>query len=141
LEHLRLVNWTAIASQDLECLAGLTRLKSLALEDIWDGLDKVDSDPSLLSRLPALPNLEALDLQQSGVFDDDLQYVAALSRLKSLNLNNTEVTGEGLAQLASLGSLEELAIGADAVSMVRFESLLKFKRLMRLHIEYIDRKF
>jgi hypothetical protein len=137
LKHLRLVGRT-IASQDLALLASLRSLKSLTLESVSE---TPYGESGLLTHLPALPNLDALDLQQSSVFDDDLKYVAALPRLKSLNLNNTVVTGEGLAELAPLGSLEELTIGEDVVSTAGFESLLKLKRLRSLHIRYFDRKF
>ena len=74
----------------------------------------------------------------SSVGDRDLRYVAALPRLKSLNLDDTHVTGAGLAELAPLGSLENLAIDLAAESLAGFESLLKHKRLKRLHVEFFD---
>jgi hypothetical protein len=77
-------------------------------------------------------------LLDSSVGDRDLRYVAALPRLKSLNLDDTHVTGAGLAELAPLESLEELTVDLDSESLAGFESLLKLKRLKRLHVEFFD---
>jgi hypothetical protein len=98
----------------------------------------------LLSLLPALPRLETLDIGRSDIRDDDLRYVAALPRLKSLSLWDAEfgwdreITGAGLAELASSQSLEELAIGSRVASAAAFESLLRLKRLKKLHIAGFD---
>lgn len=137
LEHLRLEE-RAISCAGLSRLAGLTNLKSLTLDRIFGDDGTLDADPPLLSCLPALPNLESLNLEDSGVSDHDLRYVAALPRLKLLNLWQTEITGAGLAELAPSDSLEELAIGSHLASAAAFESLLRLKRLKKLHIVGFD---
>jgi hypothetical protein len=138
LEHLRLSNET-IACEDLACLAGLTNLKSLTLEAISSDPDEPDSGRPLLSRLPPLPRLEALDLALSDVRDQDLPFVALLPRLKSLNLVDTKVTGAGLKELGPLESLEELAIHDD-VSLAGLETLIALKGLKKLHILGFDQE-
>jgi hypothetical protein len=131
LEHLY-VGGLAISSESLECLAGLTRLKSLAIHPP----PKIEETQHLLVGLPAMPQLELLDLQSSPASDRDLTHLVAQPRLRSLNLRGTRVTAAGLVQLAPLESLEELAIddASDLVSTAGLESLLAIKRLNRLHI-------
>lgn len=131
LEHLRLVDWT-MASQDLALLSGLGNLESLTLDSISE---TPHSDPPLLSRLPALPRLESLDLQSSSIFDRDLEYIAVQPHLKSLSLAYTEVMGEGLIELAALGQLEELALNGDAETLAGFKALPRLKYLKMLHME------
>jgi hypothetical protein len=133
LEYLGLAD-CEIAREDFALLAKLANLKSLSFNRILTGFP-LQPDPPLLSRLPALPRLETLDLQDSNVYDADLPYVAALSQLKSLDLLGTEVTGAGLAELARLESLETLAIDEKAESREAFESLLAIKQLRVLYTD------
>lgn len=133
LEKLRLA-CMPIDSDSLESLANLTNLKSLSLFFISPIHVESEPEPQLLSRLPALAALEALDLGNSQVDDRDLGRLSEFPHLKSLSLTGTEVTGAGLAQLASLPSLEELAINGDAMSAAGLESLLAVKGLARLHL-------
>ena len=139
LEKLRFA-YMPIDSDSLESLAGLTNLKSLSLVAISANEIEREPEPRLLSRLPALVALEALDLGNSQVDDRDLGRLSKFPRLKSLSLTGTKVTGARLAQLASLPSLEELAINGDAVSAAAFESLLAVKRLARLHLGWSYRR-
>jgi hypothetical protein len=147
LEHLRLREMV-ISGESLACLEGLKRLESLGLTKCING-DAADDDPypielgiddpPLLRRLPELPRLVALDLDNSHVGDRDLCYLAVLPRLKSLNLAQTFVSGGGLAELACLESLEELAIfnvtDDGVASATGLEALLAVKRLKTLHID------
>lgn len=119
----------------LDYLAGLTRLKSLALNVAESSAGDPISRPPLLSRLPALPNLEAFDLQSSDVADGELRYLARFPRLKSLDLTSLNISATGLVDLASLESLEELAIDSDMLSAAGLESLLALKHLRALHVD------
>ncbi|HXT60627.1 MAG TPA: hypothetical protein VN699_18445 [Pirellulales bacterium] len=139
LEQLRLERWE-IDGQELALLRGLENLKSLALHDILTP-GQSEGDPPLLSHLPPLPRLEALDLLGSAIGDRDLRHVAALPRLRSLNLIGTNVTDAGLAELAQLESLEELAMDNDAGQRGGFEALLALKRLKKLHIAFFDQRW
>lgn len=133
LEHLRLRQMT-ISPESLASLADAVNLKSL-------GLDCVSANEApLLSHLPPLPRLEALDLAGSDVGDEDLACLKGLPRLKSINLTITDVTGAGLAQLASIESLEELAVDDDAATAAAIESLTALKRLKALHIDVFGRR-
>jgi hypothetical protein len=140
LEYLRLLNIT-IRAESLACLASLTNLKLLSL-GAFDRMADEPTAPPLLSQLPALRRLEAVDVDSelglsggSDIGDHDLRYLACLPRLKSLSLGDTKVTGAGLAELASLESLEELYLQGEVVSSAGVESLLAFRNLKRLHIE------
>ncbi|HUY92127.1 MAG TPA: hypothetical protein VMV10_25520 [Pirellulales bacterium] len=139
LEHVHLQGWT-IAREDLALLAALTKLKSLTLNRVNIASKESPPDPPLLARLPALPQLESLDLEGSYVYDEDLRYLGVLPRLKSLGLQYTEVTGAGLAELARLESLEELTLDEQAESAAGFKSLLNLKRLKFLHMELFDKE-
>ncbi|HEV3339947.1 MAG TPA: hypothetical protein VG125_06310 [Pirellulales bacterium] len=130
-------------SGSLAYLATLTHLKSLSLQIDWDGEDENESDENemndetpLITDLPALPRLEALDVRDLVLDDRDIHRLAVLPRLKSLNLRSSHVTEAGLAELASLKSLQELAIGGGV--MLRptgLQSLLAIKGLKVLHIQ------
>lgn len=144
LEYLSLRGMPT-ASESLACLAGLTNLKSLDLQVNHDA-DGEASDAPLLSRLPALPCLEAVDLESSYVGDRGLRYLSVLPRLKTLNLNWTSVIeydladlprlkfDAGLADLARLELLEEAAVMGDMSSATGLESLLILKHLKKLHV-------
>ncbi|MGH7136702.1 MAG: hypothetical protein ACREHD_13250, partial [Pirellulales bacterium] len=143
LEHLSLFG-VPFASESLAGLAGLTNLKSLRLQ-INHHADEQASDGPLLSRLPPLPRLEAVDLQDSYVGDRGLRYLSVLPRLKTLNLILTDVAereiadsprlkfNTGVANLADLEFLEEVAVMGDTASATSLESLLALKRLKKLH--------
>ncbi|HQU45646.1 MAG TPA: hypothetical protein PK867_22725 [Pirellulales bacterium] len=91
----------------------------------------------MLSHLPPLPRLEALDLGDSKIEDDDLRRLAALPRLKSLSLRETRFfTPAGLKSLGSLDLLEEVRFGYDIVPE-EIEALGAIKRLKRLHLDDI----
>ena len=137
LEHLRLDRWQ-MGAPELALLAGQNNLKSLTLSDVFAERVRSESDSPLLSKLPALPRLETLDLDGSAIGDRDLRFVAALPQLKSLNLVGARVSSAGLAELASLGFLEELAIGGDAESAAGFGALLQLRRLNRLYLREFD---
>lgn len=122
-----------IASESLPHLAGLTNLKSLTLQSVV--LDPYDParKPCLLSDLPALPLLEAIDLDRSDIDDRDLACLARLPRLKFLDLVGTLVTPAGLAKLAPSASLRELTIGIEMVT-AEIDSIGAIERLRVLHI-------
>jgi len=147
LEELSLGNMV-IASESLECLENLGRLRSLRFDvcfrgDHGDDEDAVDHSPTF-GQLPLLPQLEELDLNVYDVDDRDLRRIAALPRLKSLKLVNPAVTREGLAELGALKSLEELAIhdqSDDIISAAGLESLIKVMHLKKLHLDrYVSSK-
>lgn len=125
LERLRLRIWE-VSNEDLKHLAGLTNLKMLTLH--------FHLSPFNLARLPVLPRLEVLDLEEGLTGGEDLGRLAAFPRLKSLNLSATYVSEEDLEKLAASESLEELAIDEDIATAAGFEALAKIKRLKTVHI-------
>lgn len=125
LKRLRLRIWE-VSNEELNHLAGLTNLKMLTLH--------FHRSPFNLARLPVLPRLEVLDLEEGLTGDEDLGRLAAFPRLKSLNLSATYVSEEDLEKLAASESLEELAIDEDIATAAGFEALAKIKRLKTVHI-------
>lgn len=120
LEHLSLER-VRLDGDDLACLAGLTKLKTLRLDNVQPY--PRSQEAHLLRALPELPRLQTLDLESSDVRDGDIRFLSVLRRLKSLNLRYSKVTSAGLAQLASLASLEKLRFNGDIVMGAGLESL------------------
>lgn len=89
LETLEL--WFArITDDDLAQLAGMTKLKSLNLEQCT----RVTS--AGMDHLLKLPALEVLNLKQTRVEDEALDVLAKCSKLKELDLRNTSIGDEAL---------------------------------------------
>ena len=126
LEDLRISNGS------LACLAGLTGLKTLTLDRLV-----TDARP-MLSNLPPVRQLEALDLSSANIDDDDLRLLAVLPQLKAISLGDVLSRGSqlftpsGVAALAAIESLEEVALEGNIESPEGIEALLGVKRLKRL---------
>lgn len=76
LEHLSLER-VRLDGDDLACLAGLTTLKTLRLDNVQPY--PRSQEAHLLRRLPELPRLQTLDLESSCVRDDDLRFFARVA--------------------------------------------------------------
>lgn len=131
LEHLAL--GMKFKTESLALLSGLTKLKSLGVDD-FTPLDEETSGACLLCGLPVLPRLESLSIDSAQIRDHDLRRLAVLPRLKSLDIQRTHVTSAGLAELASLESLEELAISSETATAAGLETLRRVEHLKWLHI-------
>jgi hypothetical protein len=134
LERLRIAGMI-LRCKDLDCLAGLTNLKSLSLENVAKDVVDRDNRQPLLSRLPALPRLEAMHVWGAEIYDDDLNCLARLPNLKIITVDSPHCTPSGLSSLASLEFLEELSIGYRLISAAGIESLRASRRLKELHVE------
>ncbi len=131
LERLHMQG-TEIAAENLACLAGLTHLKSLSFSDAFG------DQPSLLTHLPALPDLEAIDLYFCQVSEEDLRHLATFPRLKSLGLRRVFVGDGGLADVACLKvlqALEELTLDYCLATPESLQSLQALKHLKVLHFD------
>lgn len=133
LEHLSL-EWLEIDGGSLPLLAGLEHLKSLDLSHVSRPDKRQGGEPPLLSDLPALARLEAIDVSYADITDDDLACLTALPNLKTIAMAFTNVTDSGLKQLARCNSLEEVAIDDRALSSAGLEALNAIKRLKRLRV-------
>jgi hypothetical protein len=121
-----------VPNESLAYLAGLSELHTLSLGLATD-------DHPMLSHLPPLPRLEALDLSGLPINDEDLRRLPVLPRLKLFSLGSSGrspmrllCTRAGLAELASAESLEEVRLDGESPEHVL--ALLAFKRLKRLHL-------
>lgn len=139
LEDLRLERM-AISGDNLQCLAGLRRLKTLGLIEVKNADDPRPGRSPLLAGLPTLPRLEELDLHYSDVCDDDLSCLAELPRLRSISLDCTKVTAVGLVRLTSLKALDELTIGGAVASPAALEALRSLSHLEVLHFDLYYRR-
>lgn len=133
--HLQVLH---LRSDDLAQLGALTNLKVLTLECLGerdkDQSETREGEPGMLSQFPILPRLEALDLFNGSITDDDLCRLARFPRLKAIGLEGTYVTDAGLEELAPLESLEELAIGENMATVDGLDSLAALKRLRAVHV-------
>jgi hypothetical protein len=132
LEHLKL-EWMKIDVENLALLGGLKRLKSLALPEVFEEGKSRGSRVSPLAHLPALPRLEALDLNLADIGDGDLHFLASFPGLKSLNLQTTDISSAGLSQLAVLPALEELAVDSDILTPSGLVALCAVRSLKKVH--------
>lgn len=139
LKRLRLSLWNE-SSDYLSCLDGLTNLKTLSLviypfttRDYSVETDR-EVESLTLTHLPGLPELEALDLDESEIGDQNLARLAGFAKLKLLDLSYTSVSDLGLAKLAPLEALEELAIDEAIATAPAFQALGALKRLKKVHI-------
>ena len=73
--------------------------------------------------------LEELDLSDTVVSDQGMQFLASMTNLRRLSLARTKVTDEGLAHLKSLVKLEEFDLSSTDVSDVGLKYLKGFKKL------------
>jgi peroxiredoxin len=90
--------------QDLACLAGLTKLKSLQL-----GSTQLKITDAGMARLAGLTALERLVLGGVGVSDRSLAIVGGLPKLDLLTIEGT-FTDAGLQRLENLSGLQSLSI-------------------------------
>ena len=127
LEYLEL-NWMKIRDESFACLDGLSKLRLLSLQYV-----RARESP-LLTRLPPLPQLKAIDVVSSNAGDLDLRRLTSLPRLTSLRLAGTAVTPAGLREFMAHSDVEELALENDLASAEGLKSLLDSKYLKTLHL-------
>jgi len=141
LEVLHLGNMK-ISGEDLECLAGLTNLKSLS----WEGA--VIAGESL-GNLVALTNLKSLRLCRIYCDDDEpgaeepetnhapplLAHLPALPRLEAIDLSNSEVGDRDLRHLAGLHCLKSLDLSYTDVTDEGLAELASLQSLEDLEID------
>ena len=89
-----------------------------------------------LARLPALPGLLKLDLQDAQVTSDGLKHIAQWRNIRTLNLGNTKVTD--ITPLAELPHLESLLLNFSQVRGKHLAGLSQLKNLKELGAGYIQ---
>ncbi|MCE5230099.1 hypothetical protein LLG95_10940 [bacterium] len=148
------------ANKLLEPLAGLTGLKSLALEDTTIGTRGLRLLPNFkaLERLTmpygvtdtglsiacGLPTLKVLHINGGAVTDASVPDLAKLTRLEELRLIGTQIRGENLSSLASLKNLRTLWVNGDkdfneSAAMGAISRLTQIKSLNPFSYQLTDR--
>ena len=80
-----------------------------------------------------LGNLETLDLSDSSINNDDLEWISShFPRLVSLDLSNTKITDAGLAHLVSLKKLASLNLWIPRITSAGLPHLGKIQSLTSL---------
>jgi len=102
-------------------------------EVILGGTKVTDADLLILTDLP---DLELLNLQNTGITDGGMVYVGALDNLQRLSLQRSKVTDAGLEHLAKLKSLVELDLVGLPITDAGLEHL---HGLLKLEKVYFDR--
>jgi uncharacterized protein (TIGR03067 family) len=95
------------------------------------GVTLQEADFTLIGQLQ---RLEALDLSQSNVTDDDLRQLGRLANLRELKLGETRIDGSGLEHLDGLDRLERLELGDTKVSDDSLRHLTKLGNLRHLRL-------
>lgn len=70
----------------------------------------------LLAEIGSLRDLTKLNLEGSGISDDELRHISGLSRLEELSLSSTRITDDGLNHLNNLPRLKELHLDSTNVT-------------------------
>jgi hypothetical protein len=78
---------------------------------------------ALAAHLEALPTLEDLQLEGSGISKGGMRAIGQLERLQTLRLDKTQIGDEDLAQLSGLGGLRELFLAECPVGDEGLEAI------------------
>lgn len=107
--------------------------KSPLLEVNMAGMEKID-DELLLLLLEAKDQIVRLNLQSSGISDDQLKMVGAFTNLIHLSLQNTPISDTGLSHLRDLKYLQYLNVHNTEVSDKSISLILGFDYLNNVFI-------
>jgi hypothetical protein len=121
------LSYTKAGDSDLKALAGLKRLRLLALS-----FTPVTDEG--LKNLSALKGLEGLYLNDTEVTDARLRDLAGLKGLRTLYLGGTGVTDIGLKELTALKGLQTLKLHSTSVTAAGVKELQA--ALPELKIDY-----
>ena len=75
-----------------------------------------------------------IDLNRSGLNDDDLGSVCEIPKIRSLKLARNNLTDKGISRLSSHPELEILWIGGEDVSGTSLEQVARLKNLEMLWV-------
>ena len=128
LTNLRSLDLAArsITGGGLRHLRGMTHLRKLTLRS-----PKIGS----LVEIKPLAGLEALDLDDTSIDDDDLAIVAGIKGLKVLSLAYTRIGDAGLARLAGLGGLDRLELRGTRITDAGLAALTDLSKCTYLGVE------
>jgi hypothetical protein len=118
-----------IQDQDLAALEGLTRLEHLDLRN------SQVSGSSLLHCLGGLKQIRHLELSDTHVDDEALQWIGARADLEYLAIDGTRITDNGLASLRGCRNLQTLDIGNTDVSDAGLKFLEILSKLQAVRID------
>lgn len=97
-----------VSDDDLKHFEGIKSLRRLYLNG-------TSITAAGMTHLRGLPNLEILELRETGLGDSGLAHLEDLSSLRSLYLSETRVGDAGLTHVALLPNLEELSLWNTSV--------------------------
>lgn len=98
------------------------------------GTTVTDGDLAELAALPALRDIEALDLRLTSVGDSGMVHLRGFRKLRFLNLFRTRVGDAGVGALRPLAALDALLLGGTRITDDGVHHLLPFRRLSRLSL-------
>jgi Leucine-rich repeat (LRR) protein len=115
------------------------RLCAICGADFLDNVTSVSINDNLANAefelLGTFPTLEALDIAETGLTDNTLQYVQGLTGLRELHLNGS-ITDAGLKRLLALKGLKLLSIASFAtITDAGLQYLAGLTQLEKLSIE------
>lgn len=92
------------------------------------------TDEQINGLLEIKDQLVWLNLNDTGVTDQQMEAVSKLEKLRVLYLNNTGITDKGMARLSSLSELQRLSLAGTRVTDQSVSSFLKMKNLTSLFL-------
>jgi hypothetical protein len=124
------LNRIATRLDDLDDLVELNR-KSI---DNFTGIILPTATDDDLSYLRAFPNLNSVNLQQSGITDAGLRHLSGLDKVTRLCLTSTNITGAGLKHLIGMKSLDSLSLDNTDITDAGLEQIVRFENLQFLDL-------
>jgi hypothetical protein len=88
----------------------------------------------LVGHAARLPQLKALDLGETGIYDDALKALARLPNLESIYLDRTRISDSGIKHLAAIERLAWLDLSDTKVTAKSAQTLAQFKSLHHLFL-------
>jgi internalin A len=138
LQEVRLIG-TKVTAAGLRELAALPKLDTLAFDAIqvtggcfvapgWSKLRDLDASRAAfvdreIEALAALPAIEVLRLDSTGITDNELVRFRGAKAIAELYLSDTRITDTGLRELAGLTKLRVLDVSKTKITGVTFDRL------------------
>ena len=132
LKHLRCLNLSdtfklVISENKLKVLSRIQTLRELVLVGC-------NFKASSYKHFSVFLRLRGLDLRDSNITDDGLEYIRDISTLQKLDLNNTLITDKGVVYLQELQNLVHLSLADTVLTDESVKALLKLINLRELDL-------
>ncbi len=97
-----------------------------------------DLSPDIISALRALPDLEALDLEWTGLTDDMLDQLSHCPKITTLEIGSNQISRTGLASIARMTQLQKLDVWGTDITVADLALLSALPHLTYLSVGGVE---